>query len=229
VELVDYLRILIKRGWLILLAIVIGVTGAFAISKVQTPEYRSTIYLNVWPGRLDWGLQQTVKGLMRNYAGIIRSRSMAEDVSRRLELDMAPDTLMAAMTVSSIESDFMIRIDVDTEEPLISRDIAQTSAELFVEDITAYMLNQDKQDRVEVSIRDYALPGTLHKPKLKINVLAGALFGLVLGVVVLFVLEWLQADIIRTSDDLEEQAGLAVLGVIPVSAAASRAVRRRNT
>ena len=228
-ELAGYLRMLRKRGWVILLALFIGMAGALAISKVQTPEYRSTIYLNVWPGRLDWGLQQTVRGLMRNYAGIIRSRSMAEDVAGRLGLDMAPDDMMAAMTVSSIESDFLIRIDVDTEDPAISRDIAQTSAELFVEDITAYMLNQDKQDRVEVSVRDYALPGTLHKPKIKTNLLAGALFGLVAGLAVVFLIEWLQADLIRSSDDLEAHTGIAVLGVIPVlGGAPGRTAKRRS-
>ena len=226
-QLQDYFRILIKRGWVILLALVIGAGLGFGISKVQTPEYRSTIYLNVWPGRLDWGLQQTVKGLMRNYAGIIRSRDMAVRVSQELELDLTPDDIAANMTVSPIESDFLIRIDVDSEEPGIARDIAQTSAELFVEDISAYMLNQDKTDRVEISIRDYALPGTLHKPKLKINVLAGAIFGAILGLLVVFLLEWLQADVIRSTDDLEEQAGMAVLGVIPAEAAPARSVKGR--
>lgn len=226
-QLQDYFRILIKRGWVILLALIIGAGLGFGISKVQTPEYRSTIFLNVWPGRLDWGLQQTVKGLMRNYAGIIRSRDMAVRVSQELELDLTPDDIAANMTVSPIESDFLIRIDVDNEDAGIARDIAQTSAELFVEDISAYMLNQDKTDRVEISIRDYALPGTLHKPKLKINVLAGAVFGAILGLLVVFLLEWLQADVIRNSDDLEEQAEIAVLGVIPAEASASRSVKGR--
>ena len=168
-ELRDYFRVFFRRGWIIILTMVVAVVGAVVLSKVQMPEYRSTIYLNVWPGRLDWGLQQVVKGLMRNYAGIIRSRGMALEVSERLELDVAPDRLMADMTVSPIETDFLIRIDVDNEDALVARDIAQVSAELFVEQITAYMLDQDKQDRVEVSIRDYALPGTLHKPKIKMT------------------------------------------------------------
>ncbi|MBC8252440.1 MAG: hypothetical protein H8E35_00230 [Ardenticatenia bacterium] len=228
-ELREYFRILLRRGWIIILTIVVAVAGAVVLSKVQTPEYRSTIYLNVWPGRLDWGLQQVVKGLMRNYAGIIRSRGMALEVSERLEMDVAPDRLMADMTVSPIESDFLIRIDVDNEEAMVARDIAQVSAEIFVEQITAYMLDQDKQDRVEVSIRDYALPGTLHKPKLKINVLAGALFGLVVGMVIVFFLEWLEADIIRTSDDLEQHTGVAVLGVIPVVTAVATRTGKRHS
>ena len=51
-----------------------------------------------------------------------------------------------------------------TMTPLIARDIAQTTAEVFVEDIDVYMFEQDKPDRVQVSIRDYALPGSYTSP-----------------------------------------------------------------
>jgi capsular polysaccharide biosynthesis protein len=180
---------------------------------------------------LDWGLQQTIKGLMRNYAGQIRSRDTALEVIQRLELDITPDELREKLTVSPIEVDFLIQIDADDYDPLIARDIAQTTAEVFVEDIEVYMLEQDKQDRVKVSIRDYALPGTLHKPKWKINALAGGVFGVVIGLVVIFILEWLEADIIRSSQDIEEYIGIAVLGAIPAlvtSGSESRSGRSRT-
>lgn len=220
-QLREYVRMIVKRGWIIALAVAITVASALLFSKLQTPEYRSTIYLNVWPARLDWGLQQTIKGLMRNYAGQIRSRDTAMEVIQRLELDITPDELREKLTVSPIEVDFLIQIDADDYDPLIARDIAQTTAEVFVEDIEVYMLEQDKQDRVKVSIRDYALPGTLHKPKWKINALAGGVFGVVIGLVVIFILEWLEADIIRSSQDIEEHIGIAVLGAIPALATGS--------
>ena len=214
----DYFRIITKRGWIIIVAMVITIASALLFSRIQTPEYRSTIYLNVWPARLDWGLQQTIKGLMRNYAGQIRSRDTALATIDRLELDITPDELREKLTVSPIEVDFLIQIDADDYDSFIARDIAQTTAEVFVENIKVYMLEQDKRDRVEVSIRDYALPGTLYKPKWKINALAGAVFGVLVGLVVIFVLEWLESDVIRSSQDLEGHIGIAVLGVIPMTA-----------
>jgi capsular polysaccharide biosynthesis protein len=222
------MRMIIKRGWIIVLAMVITIVSALVFSKLQTPEYRSTIYLNVWPARLDWGLQQTIKGLMRNYAGQIRSRDTALEVIQRLELDITPDELREKLTVSPIEVDFLIQIDADDYDPLIARDIAQTTAEVFVEDIKVYMLEQDKRDRVEVAIRDYALPGTLHKPKWKINALAGGVFGVIIGLVVIFILEWLEADIIRSSHDVEEYIGIAVLGAIPAMATSGETRGRRG-
>ncbi len=228
-QLRDYLRILAKRGWIIVLVAVITTSSAIVFSKLQTPIYRSSILLNVWSGRLDWGLQQTIKGLMLNWAGEIGSRRTATEVADRLQLDIPPDKLRSKLTISPRESDFVIQIDADDYDPLIARDIAQTTAEVFVERITVTMLEQDKADRVEVSIRDTAVPGVLHRPKWKINALAGAFFGILAGGLVIFVLEWLEADIIRTTRDIERHTGLVVLGTLPtVTGAPSHPTRRRG-
>ena len=228
-QLRDYFRIIAKRGWIMALATALTAASALAFSRVQTPEYRSTIYLNVIPARLDWGLQQTIKGLMRNYSGNITSRDTAMKVISRLQLDVTPDELRDKITVRPIEADFLLQIDADDYDPLIARDVAQTTAEVFVEDIAVYMLDQDQRDRVEITIRDYALPGALHKPKWKIDTLAGAVFGLLVGIVVALVLEWLEAEIIRTSKDVEQYTGMPVLGTIPSTSAKAKRSNRRRT
>lgn len=217
-QLRDYIRLLTKRGWLIIVIMVLAAASALVFSRLQQPVYRSTVYLNVYPARLDWGLQQSIQNLMRNYAGVIGSRDLATEVNNRLQLDVTPDQLRAKLTVSPIESDFLLKIDANDYDAVIARDIAQTTAEVFVERIKVTMLEQDKADRVDVSIRDYALPGILYKPKWKINTLAGALFGLIAGVVVVYILEWLETDVIRSSQDAERQTHLTVLGVIPALA-----------
>jgi capsular polysaccharide biosynthesis protein len=214
-ELKDYLNVLIKRGWIILLVAVITASSAFVFSKMQTVTYRSSIWLNVWPGRPDWGLQQTIKGLLRNYSGQIKSRDAAQEVINRQQLDLTVDGVLDKMTVSPIESDFLLQIDVDDIDPQRAQAIAQTAAEVFVEKIRVYMLEQDKSDRVDVNLRDDASPATLFWPKTKLLTLAGGVFGLIAGALVVFGLEWLSRDIIREGRDLERQAGLTVLGTIP--------------
>jgi len=152
---------------------------------------------------------------MRKYVGTLFSRPNAQEVIDRLQLDITPEQFLSKITVSPNEADLVLQINADDFDPLIARDIAQTSAEVFTEQIDKYMLDQDKQDRVSVTIRDYALPGTLHKPKWKINVVAGAGFGVIIGVAIVFILEWLASEIIRRPEDIERQMDLAVLGVIP--------------
>jgi len=217
VELREYFRIIARRGWIIVLTMVIAMSGAFVASRLQTPVYRSTIYLNVVPARLDWGLQQTIVSVMRNYAGIITSRSTAQEVISRLQLDITPDQLSEKITVKPIQSDLQIQIDADDYDPIIASSIAQTAAEVFVEYTDVQMQDQDAADRVEVSILDPARPGTLHKPKWKINVLAGAVLGALVGVIIVFVLRFLEADIIHNARELEEYTGVAVLGLVPAS------------
>ena len=91
-ELKNYLSILVKRGWIILLVAVITASSAFVFSKLQTVTYRSSYPVERLPGRLDWGLQQTIKGLMRNYSGQIKSRDAAQKVINRQQLDMNVET-----------------------------------------------------------------------------------------------------------------------------------------
>ena len=218
----EYLNILRKRGWIIILLAVITTVGAVVFSLVQTPEYRSSIYLNVLPARLDWGLQETIKVLMRNYAGEIQSSKILLKVMDRLQLDLTPDQMKEKLRVRPIESDFLIQIDVDDYDSILAAQIAQTTAQVFVEDISAYMLDQDRRDRVEVSIREDARPGVLHFPKWKVNAFAGGVLGILLGGVVIFVLEWIEADTIHTSLDVERHIETVVLGTIPAMPGGSR-------
>lgn len=211
----EYLRILWKRGWIIV--VMATVTGASAIvfSLVQRPVYRSSMQLNVIPARLDFGLGQVIKNLMRNYAGNIVSNTNLQEVIKRTGQDMTAGMLRARIKVSSIESDYMIQIDVDDYDPVVAQQLAQTTGEVFVEKVKAFMLDQDKRDRVQVEPKDPAAPAYLQSPKKKINALAGGVFGVLLGVLVVLGLEWVDSGIIRTSEDMERVAGTAVLGIIP--------------
>lgn len=216
-EIRDYFRILLKRGWIILLLAVITAGSAYVFSKLQRPIYRSTIYLNAIPARLDWGVQQTIKNQLRNYGGQITSDTTLQRVNNELQLDMPPDMMRAKLTVDPIESDLLLQIAVDDYDPRIAKMIADKTADIFVGDITRQMQDQDRSDRVNVSVRDYAREGALFKPKTKINVLAGGVLGVLLGTLIIFFLEWLEADVIRSEEDVERYLGVAVLGAIPVT------------
>lgn len=218
----DYVTALIRRAWIVLLVAVITAGSAFAFSKLQTVTYRSSIQLNVIPARLDWGLQQTIKGLMRNYSGEIRSRDTAQKIINRQQLDLTVDDLLSKITVSPVESDFLMRIDVDDIDPQRAQVIAQTAAELFVEEKQVQMLDQNKSDRVDVTIRDSASPAAVFWPKTNLLVVAGGLFGLLAGTLVVLGLERLAADMIRQSRDVERYTGLTVLGSIPMVSQSDR-------
>ncbi len=224
-EISDYLRIMRKRGWIIVVVAIVAAASAYAFSKMQTPIYSATVQLSVNPARLDWGLSNTIKDLLRNYATNIRTHAMAQSVIDRPgggvgPLDMKSDELLSKLFVNPDSSTFTMQIEARDKDPQVAMHIAQTTAEVFVEDRDAWNQRQDMRDRVEVSIVDnvYNLGYSQYSPKTRINVLAAGLFGALIGVLVIFFLEWLEMDVIRTGEDIERAIGVTVLGAIPPSA-----------
>jgi capsular polysaccharide biosynthesis protein len=216
-ELQEYFKILWKRGWIIVLVAVITAVSAYGFSKMQTPEYKGSIKLQFRPARADWGLQNAAKGLLPSYREFIKNDRTAGEVISRLRLDMSKDTLLSKVTTSADEATFAIQIDARDYDPQIASAIARTFAEVFKEEQDEWNNRQDKQDRVEVYMWNEARV-SLFKPRTKINTLAGAIFGAMLGILVVFFLEWLESDIVRSAEDVERHLGVAVLGSIPAMA-----------
>ncbi len=214
-EIQDYFKILWRRGWIIVLVAAITAASAYGFSKMQTPEYKGSIKLQFRPARPDWGLQNAAKGLLPSYREFIRNDKTANEVIDRLRLDMTRDSLLGKVATSADEATFAIQIDARDHDPQVASDIARTFAEVFKEDQDEWNTHQDKRDQVHVYIWNEARV-SLSKPKTKINTLAGGIFGVMLGVVIAFFLEWLESDIVRTAEDVERHVGVAVLGSIPV-------------
>ena len=90
----DYMRILLRRGWIIVLLAVVAALSAFVFSRyLVKPEYRSEVLLSVLPTRpADWGSGQGAKGMLNNFAEQIRQNDdVAARVADVLKLDLPPD------------------------------------------------------------------------------------------------------------------------------------------
>ena len=217
-ELQDYFQILWRRGWIVLLVALIGGASALFFSLQQTPVYSASIELSVEPARADWGLSNIVKELLRSYAENMRTYTVAMEVIDRAQLDMTADRLLSELYVNPDASTFTLKIEARDYDPLVAQQIAQAMGEVFVEDRQGWNQEQDKRDRIAVRIRDnvYNRGYSLYSPKKKINTLAGAVFGGTLGGMVIFAIEWMTRDLIRTQQDVERELQTTVLGAIPV-------------
>ncbi len=213
----DYLEIVRKRGWIVIFLALFTAAAAMLVGKFQTPVYRATIVMRVEPARADWGLSNTAKELLRSYVLQIRSHNVAQRAIDRAQLDMSTDDLLSKITVSTDASNFSISIDAKDTDPAVAVKIAQTVGEIFAEDRAAWNENQDQRDRIEVIINDNVRYAELFSPKLKINLLAGGIIGILLAAVVIFFLEWMQADLLRTPEQVGRLTGLTVLAAIPAS------------
>jgi capsular polysaccharide biosynthesis protein len=214
VELSDYVRILRQRGWVIILLAVLTALAAFGFSKMQTPVYKSSLRILVQPARTDYGQAQAARFLLRGYVQWIYSSYRAADVIDALKLDMLPQELLGDVEVSSDDSSFVIQINAENTDPDLANDIARTWGNLFRQWRIDDNADQRKEDRVDAEFIDDPRVA-LDRPQTKINVAAGFVFGALLGVVVIFALEWLDSGVVRRREDIERYLDIPVIGTIP--------------
>ncbi len=210
----EYLLVLRRRGWIILLAAVITAASALLFSTLQTPVYRSSIEVSIQLARPDLSLTQSAKQLLRSYANVMLSEKRASAVIQTLGLYMDPRDLKGNVKIVADDSIMAIKIDVDNADGEVANQIANTWAQLLVQWRDEQNSRQDKEDRVFAEIIDLASYHLL-RPKMAINVAAGAILGFVLGVVAVLLLEWLEAGVLRDPSTVESETGLTLIGVIP--------------
>jgi capsular polysaccharide biosynthesis protein len=198
-ELREYIRIVRRRGWIVILAALLTAGTAYGFSRMQPTIYEASVKLTARPARPDWGLQQTVSALLRSLAG-----------------DITSDDLLDGRTVfvKDEAADFTIMVTVRDASQQVAIEIVNTIAQRFKEKRDAWNELQDKPDRIDVEIRDAARFASVYSPKTKINVIAGGVLGALIGVLAIATMEWMEAGVMRSTDDID-RLGITALGVIP--------------
>ncbi|MCA9867221.1 MAG: hypothetical protein KIS95_14150 [Anaerolineae bacterium] len=213
-ELSDYFRIIRQRGWVVLVLMALTAAAAFGFSKMQTPVYESTLRMLVQPSRTDFGQAQAAKTLLSSYEQWLYSSYRAQSVINNLQLDMTPGELLGDVHVSSDGNSFIIQLTVENTDPNLANDIARTWGDELKKWVNENNDGLDKNDWITVEFVDDPQAG-LDRPDTKINTAAGAVFGLLLGVGLIFLLEWLASGVIRRGEDVERYLDIPVIGRIP--------------
>ena len=212
----EYIRILRQRGWIIVAAMLLAAMAAYGVSYFQDELYRATVYVSTVPARADFGLGATAKDLLRNFAENMRTPENAQQAIERAQLDMDRYAFLSEVQVVPDSSTFTIKIEARDRDGEVAKNMALTLADGFVQERTAYYAQQDKRDRIEVKIRSRDISYDQLQPKPLINAIAGAVLGLLLGIGIVLMLTWLEADLLRTPLAIERALGVPVMGTIPL-------------
>jgi capsular polysaccharide biosynthesis protein len=158
---------------------------------------------------------------LRAYVTIIDTKRFAAQVLKRFEqagtpLDMTPEQLKDNAIIASFEDKNVIQIDVKNSDGEMGNRIAYAWAQEFRDWRELENGKVRKEDQVEVVMGDNPIYSKF-RPQTTINTAAGGILGLLLGAVIVAVLEWLEAGIVRSPADVERKLGLPVLGAIPAS------------
>jgi capsular polysaccharide biosynthesis protein len=215
----DYLNVLKKRWWVIVLVAFSAAAAAYGFSKLQTPLYRSRALYQISFNRVDTGGNMFADTLLNSYIGRVYQPDKMQAISDQLGLDMGSgETLMKFVRIQPQPANLTITIEADAYDPETSRAIASLVGTILNDQIVEVNRNYTGEDRAVPQLVQSARAGFLAKPQTKINVLAGAILGGILGLLLIFILEYMD-DTLKTAADVERFAGLVTIGIIPSGAA----------
>ncbi|WP_203289121.1 Wzz/FepE/Etk N-terminal domain-containing protein [Metabacillus sp. cB07] len=216
ISLKELFQTLKKRLSLIIIITAIAAATSGLISFfVLTPIYQSSTQILVNQAKSDqqafqYNEVQTNLQLINTYNVIIKSPAILEKVIQQLDLKMTSSELNENVTVGSEQDSQVVNISVQDENPKQAAEIANTIATVFQSDIAKIMSVNN------VSILSKAELGTDPspiQPKPLMNIAIAMVIGLMTGVGLAFLLEFLD-NTIKTEDDIEKHLGLPVLGAI---------------
>lgn len=216
ISLQDLFKTLKKRLLLIILTTVLAIAVSGIISFLfLTPIYQSSTQILVNQEKADistFNSQdiQTNLQLINTYNVIIKSPAILSKVIEQLDLNTTPSALTGQITVKNEQNSQVVNIMVQDANPNIAADIANTTASVFQKEIKNLM----KVDNV--SILTPALVGenpSPVKPDPMLNMAIATVIGLMLGVGIAFLLEYLDTTV-KNEQDVEELLNLPIIGLI---------------
>lgn len=210
----DMLLVLLKKWWMILLSGIVLAVLFFAGTKVfTTPKYQSVTKIFVLSQQdvnyLTSTDIQLSSYLTKDYAELIKSRTVAEEVIDRLDLSMSPDGLLSQVSVQTKTDTRIVTIIVQNEDPALAQKLANAVREVSATQIVEVMGVQ------AVNVVDEAnLPISPSSPNIRKNMMLGGAWGCLLSVAVIL-LQHLMNDTIKNDEDVERYLNLNVLASIP--------------
>jgi capsular polysaccharide biosynthesis protein len=213
-NLVDYGRILVRRGWIIILLAALAAGSAYVLSTQQQPVYRALQRVLIQPTRPDLSLTTSSRELLNSLRSYLDSSLIAALVIDQLQLDMTPVGLVSNVDVTVSQIDLAIEIAVDLPDGEMANRVAKAWGEQLVRYRNEQNQASRREDQVNALLQDNPSYSLL-RPRPTINAAAGGVLGLLLGAVVIFVLEVLESRVIRRREDLEKALEIPVLAVFP--------------
>lgn len=216
IDLIDIFGVIMHN---MLLIILVGITFAlagFGISKfVITPTYESTtkIYIlnkqnssNVTYSDVQMGTQLT-----KDYAELINSRYVLEEVIQELNLNLEYKDLAAKVKVSTPSDTRIVAITVSDTDPVMALNEANSIREVA----STHIQNVMDIDAVNV-VETANMPTQKASPSVRNWTIIGFILGALL-IIIIKVIAYLMDDTIKTSEDVERYLGLSTLALIPIS------------
>ncbi|ADE68162.1 MULTISPECIES: YveK family protein [Priestia] len=216
ISLRELFAVLRKRLWLIVLITIVAATVSAVISFfVLTPVYQSKTQILVNQAKSDeqlYNMQavQTNIQLINTYNDIITSPVILDKVIKELKLDGSGQSLSGKIQVINAKDSQVVQIVVQDTNAKRATDIANTTASVFQKEVPKIMNVDNVKVLSKATVGESSSPV---KPQPLLNVAIAIVVGLMLGIGLSFLLEYLD-NTLKTEQDIENILELPVMGVV---------------
>jgi capsular polysaccharide biosynthesis protein len=220
-DLKDYIKVIRKRVWLIVLVVMCSVltTGIVSYFFIQ-PEYEAStkLIVNKSTDRVSTNADQLNINdinlnirLIDTYKEIIKTPAIMEKVTIQYPaLDLSVGELISKVRVSSVNNTQVMTLIVQDRSYNKAAEIVNAVSKVFQKEIT----NIYKVDNVsmlnEAKPMDNPVPV---KPNPKLNIAISLVVSLMVALGIAFLLEYLD-DTIKSEEDIQQVLGLPTLAMI---------------
>ena len=216
IDLREYFSIIKKRSKIIVIITLIAMLVSAAVSFFMlSPVYETntTLIVNRSEAVQDQNMtndEYTVsQKLATTYGEIIKSRTVLDEVIDELKLDMTYSQLASMVSVSPVGDTQIINIKVQDTNPTKAMNIANAIPKVFTKEVKRIT----KANGAEV-VDKAVLPQNPIKPSKVMNVAIATVLGVMIGLFLVFVLEYMDTKM-KKPEDITKHLDLPILGVIP--------------
>jgi succinoglycan biosynthesis transport protein ExoP len=212
-ELKDLFNIIRKRIFIILL-ITISSTLAIGIINfyVLKPVYQANCTIIVGKESMEQITQSEVmmyQNLIKTYSKIGKSRAVAENAAKKLNLETLSEELMLNVSITSEIGTQIINIAYKSETSEIAAERVNALSQAFIEE------SQKLLPSGSAKIMDKALvPKVPITPNKKINIVMGFIVGLMIALMLVFLIDYL-SNTMKNEEDVQRYLKLPMIGLIP--------------
>ncbi len=216
IDLLEVFHILVGKAWLIISAGLFAALICLVISSfVLTPYYESTTRIYILNksdnAAVSYSDVQIGTQLTKDYAELINSRYVLEEVIQKLSLDMEYKELLKKVSVETPTDTRIVAITVEDKDPVRAMETANCIREVASSHI------QNVMDIEAVNVVEQAnMPTEKAGPSVTRWTMVGGMIGVVILCAIILI-QYLMDDTIKSSEDVEKYLGLSTLALIPAA------------
>jgi capsular polysaccharide biosynthesis protein len=222
-ELRRYFDLIRRRMAMVIVAVIVGATIGY-ITTSRTPSYTATA--TIYVGSLNLGADQVelyaevgLNEVVATFASMIPSAVIAQKAISKTHINRYPGEVAASTSATVVPGTNLIEVSVSDRSPSDAVRLANGVSEAFVNQISQYQATgtatQGQVPNEPAYVFQQANIATALSLGLTKKVALGAIFGLVVSVLLILLLDYLDITI-KSPEELERRVGLPVLGIIPL-------------